>query len=39
MSTTAKLKAIRDAIKQQKWDDASQQAQDIVNSDPKSYQA
>lgn len=39
MSTTAKLKAVRDTIKQQKWDEASQQAQDILSSDPKSFQA
>ncbi|KAK8123321.1 antiviral protein [Apiospora kogelbergensis] len=33
------LKLVRDAIKQQKWDEAIPQAQDIIGNDPKSYQA
>ncbi|KAK6852294.1 tetratricopeptide [Apiospora arundinis] len=33
------LKLVRDAIKQQKWDEAVQQAQDIVDNDSRSYQA
>ncbi|KAK8022835.1 antiviral protein [Apiospora rasikravindrae] len=33
------LKVVREAIKQQKWDEAVQQAQDIIDNDSKSYQA
>ncbi|KAK7908941.1 antiviral protein [Apiospora marii] len=33
------LKVVRDAIKNQKWDEALQQAQDIIDNDAKSYQA
>ncbi|KAK7960311.1 tetratricopeptide [Apiospora saccharicola] len=33
------LKVVRDAIKNQKWDEAIQQSQDIIENDSKSYQA
>lgn len=33
------LKLVRDAIKNQKWDDAVEQAQNIIDNDSKSYQA
>ncbi|ERT02731.1 superkiller protein 3 [Sporothrix schenckii 1099-18] len=33
------LKAISELLKQQKFDDAAQQARDVLESDPKSYQA
>jgi hypothetical protein len=39
MSSTAKLKAIRETIKRQQWDEALQQARDIIGSDPKNFQA
>ncbi|WYZ34104.1 hypothetical protein EsH8_I_000380 [Colletotrichum jinshuiense] len=35
----AALKAIGDAVKQQKWDDAIQKASEFIDRDPKSYQA
>ncbi|KAI0016568.1 TPR-like protein [Xylariomycetidae sp. FL0641] len=38
-SIKASLKAINDAIRQQKWDDALAQAEDVVARDPKNYQA
>lgn len=39
MSSKAALKAIADAVKQQKFDDAIQQAQDLLQKDAKNYQA
>lgn len=40
MSTSkAALKAIADAIKQHKWDDAIQQAQDFLRKEPRNYTA
>lgn len=40
MSTSkAALKAITEAIKQQKWDDAVQQAQDFLRKEPRNYNA
>lgn len=38
-SIKASLKAINDAIRQQKWDDALAQAENVISRDPKSYQA
>ncbi|KAI1468385.1 TPR-like protein [Daldinia caldariorum] len=38
-SIKASLKAINDAIRQQKWDDAISQADDVISRDAKSYQA
>lgn len=35
----AALKAIANAIKAQKYDDAAQEAQKLLANDPKSYQA
>ena len=35
----AALKAIGAAIKAQKFDDAAQEAQKLLSTDPKSYQA
>ena len=35
----AQLKAIGELLKQQKFDDAAQQARDVLESDSKSYQA
>ncbi|CAK7201910.1 Superkiller protein 3 [Sporothrix eucalyptigena] len=35
----AQLKAIGEALKQQKFDEAIQQARDVLETDPKSYQA
>ncbi|CAK7208833.1 Superkiller protein 3 [Sporothrix curviconia] len=35
----AQLKAIGEALKQQKFDEAVQQARDVLEADPKSYQA
>lgn len=37
--TKALLKAINDAIKQQKWDAAIETAEDVFQRDPKNYQA
>ncbi|KAI1860319.1 uncharacterized protein JN550_011585 [Neoarthrinium moseri] len=39
MSSTAKLKAVRELLKRKQWDDVLQQCQDIVNDDPKNFQA
>lgn len=38
-SSKAALKAIAEAVKQQKFDDAIQQAQDLLQKDTKNYQA
>lgn len=38
-SSKAALKAIADAVKQQKYDDALEQAQDFIQREPKNYQA
>ncbi|KAK2610401.1 hypothetical protein N8I77_003833 [Diaporthe amygdali] len=38
-SSKAALKAIADAVKQQKYDDALQQARDFTQREPKNYQA
>lgn len=38
-SSKALLKSINDAIRQQKFDDAIDQAQGYLKKDPKSYQA
>lgn len=38
-STKALLKGVNEAIKAQKWDDAIQQAQGILEKEPKNYQA
>lgn len=38
-SIKAQLKAVHQSIGQQKWDDAIQQAQEILGKDPKNYQA
>lgn len=35
----ALLKAVNDAIKQQKWDDAIEATEDVFQKDPKNYQA
>lgn len=35
----AQLKAIGELLKQQKFDEAAQQARDVLEADPKSYQA
>lgn len=37
--TKALLKAINDALKQQKWDVAIEAAEDVFQKDPKNYQA
>jgi superkiller protein 3 len=37
--TKAALKAINDAIRQQKFDDAVTKAQELLEKGPKSYQA
>lgn len=37
--TKAALKAIGEAIKQQKWDEATKQAEDLLQREPKNYQA
>lgn len=37
--TKALLKAINEAIRQQKWDDAIEAAKDVFQKDPKNYQA
>jgi superkiller protein 3 len=39
MSTKALLKAVGEAVKQQKWDNAIQGANDVIAKDPKNYQA
>ncbi|KAJ8122913.1 hypothetical protein ONZ43_g1014 [Nemania bipapillata] len=38
-SIKASLKAINDAIRQQKWDDALTQTDGLISRDPKNYQA
>ncbi|KAI1504079.1 tetratricopeptide [Biscogniauxia marginata] len=38
-SIKASLKAINDAIRQQKWDEALTQAENVIDRDPKNYQA
>ncbi|KAI0870429.1 tetratricopeptide [Hypoxylon argillaceum] len=38
-SIKASLKAINDAIRQQKWDDALAQTDGLISKDPKNYQA
>ncbi|ROW15637.1 hypothetical protein VPNG_02051 [Cytospora leucostoma] len=38
-SSKAALKAIADAVKQQKYDDALEQAQEFIQREPKNYQA
>ncbi|KAI0514636.1 tetratricopeptide [Xylaria bambusicola] len=38
-STKASLKAINDAIRQQKWDEALAQTESLISKDPKNYQA
>ncbi|KAI1098090.1 tetratricopeptide [Jackrogersella minutella] len=38
-SIKASLKAINDAIRQQKWDDALAQADNLISRDPNNYQA
>ncbi|CAJ2509124.1 Uu.00g141500.m01.CDS01 [Anthostomella pinea] len=38
-SIKASLKTINDAIRQQKWDEALAQAENVINKDPKNYQA
>ncbi|KAI1770192.1 tetratricopeptide [Hypoxylon cercidicola] len=38
-SIKASLKAINDAIRQQKWDDALGLAENVIGRDPKNYQA
>ncbi|KAJ3576636.1 hypothetical protein NPX13_g3627 [Xylaria arbuscula] len=38
-STKASLKAINDAIRQQKWDEALAQTESLISRDPKNYQA
>ena len=35
----ALLKAVNEAIKQQKYDDAIEKANEVLQKDPKSYQA
>ena len=37
-NSKALLKAINDAIRQQKFDDAIEKAQDFLKKEPKSYQ-
>ncbi|KAI1493827.1 tetratricopeptide [Biscogniauxia mediterranea] len=38
-SIKASLKAIAEAIRQQKWDEALNQAENVIERDPKNYQA
>lgn len=38
-SLKAQLKSIGDFIKQSKWDDAIQKAQDVLESDTRNHQA
>ena len=38
-SVKALVRAIHDAIKQQKWDAAIEAAEDVFQKDPKNYQA
>ncbi|KAI3318067.1 tetratricopeptide-like protein [Xylariaceae sp. AK1471] len=38
-SIKASLKAINDAVRQQKWDDVLTQADSLISRDPKNYQA
>jgi len=35
----ASLKAVNEAIRQQKWDDALIQTNNVIERDPKNYQA
>lgn len=35
----ASLKAINDAIRQQKWDESLAQTENLIAKDPKNYQA
>jgi superkiller protein 3 len=37
--TKALLKGINEAIKQQKWDEAIEAAEDVFQKDPKNYHA
>lgn len=37
--TKALLKGINEAIKQRKWDEAIEAAEDVFQKDPKNYQA
>ncbi|KAI0127638.1 tetratricopeptide [Xylariales sp. AK1849] len=39
MSSTAKLKPVREAIKRKQWDEALQQSRDVISNDPNNYQA
>jgi superkiller protein 3 len=39
MSTKALLKAVGEAIRQGKFDDAIQKANEVLEKDPKNYQA
>lgn len=39
MSSKAALKAVVGAVKQQKFDEAIQQAQELLQKEPKNYQA
>ena len=38
-STKALLKGINEAIKQRKWDEAIEAAENVSQKDPKNYQA
>lgn len=38
-STKALLRAVNDAIRQQKWDAAIETVEDVFQKDPKNYQA
>jgi hypothetical protein len=37
--TKSLLKAINEAIRQQRWDDAIEAAEDVFQKDPRNYQA
>jgi hypothetical protein len=39
MATKALLKAVNEAIKQQKWDSAIESAGEVIQKDAKNYQA
>jgi superkiller protein 3 len=39
MSTKAILRSVNDLIKQQKWDQAIQTVEDLLQREPKNYQA
>jgi superkiller protein 3 len=39
MATKALLRAVNEAIKQQKWDNAIESAGEAINKDAKNYQA